>query len=126
MTSRRLCGRLDQPARHHGERRGRDGAGDGIRTRDILLGKPTLCQLSYSRSGGPESSADTTCAQRPWARLPKTARTGSTRCLDRPITLAAAQICFIDRAGRIRHAHIGKGDDEGSERVIRELLAEDG
>ncbi len=27
------------------------GAGDGIRTRDILLGKQTLCQLSYSRSG---------------------------------------------------------------------------
>src|SRR5688572_20057146 len=26
------------------------GAGDGIRTRDILLGKQTLCQLSYSRS----------------------------------------------------------------------------
>jgi hypothetical protein len=30
------------------------GAGDGIRTRDILLGKQTLCQLSYSRSGGLE------------------------------------------------------------------------
>src|SRR6185503_2625489 len=28
------------------------GAGDGARTRDILLGKQTLCQLSYSRSGG--------------------------------------------------------------------------
>ncbi len=28
------------------------GAGDGIRTRDILLGKQALCQLSYSRSGG--------------------------------------------------------------------------
>ncbi len=27
------------------------GAGDGARTRDILLGKQTLCQLSYSRSG---------------------------------------------------------------------------
>jgi hypothetical protein len=26
------------------------GAGDGARTRDILLGKQTLCQLSYSRS----------------------------------------------------------------------------
>ena len=26
------------------------GAGDGIRTRDILLGKQALCQLSYSRS----------------------------------------------------------------------------
>ena len=26
------------------------GAGDGTRTRDILLGKQTLCQLSYSRS----------------------------------------------------------------------------
>lgn len=31
------------------------GAGDGIRTRDILLGKQTLCQLSYSRSGVPAS-----------------------------------------------------------------------
>ena len=31
------------------------GAGDGIRTRDILLGKQTLCQLSYSRSGGRHS-----------------------------------------------------------------------
>ena len=30
--------------------RGRSGAGDGIRTRDILLGKQTLCQLSYSRT----------------------------------------------------------------------------
>jgi hypothetical protein len=26
-----------------------DGAGDGIRTRDPLLGKQMLCQLSYSR-----------------------------------------------------------------------------
>ena len=33
------------------------GAGDGARTRDILLGKQTLCQLSYSRSGGPKSSS---------------------------------------------------------------------
>lgn len=27
------------------------GAGDGIRTHDILLGKQTLCQLSYTRKG---------------------------------------------------------------------------
>ncbi len=33
---------------------------------------------------------------------------------------------FIDRAGKIRHAHIGEGDYEGSEQVIRELLAGDG
>ena len=33
------------------------GAGDGARTRDILLGKQTLCQLSYSRSGGNASLA---------------------------------------------------------------------
>ncbi len=32
-----------------------NGAGDGIRTRDIHLGKVALCQLSYSRSGGPHS-----------------------------------------------------------------------
>jgi hypothetical protein len=36
---------------------GRGGAGDGIRTRDILLGKQALCQLSYSRSERPDSSA---------------------------------------------------------------------
>ena len=38
-------------ARRFGQTR-ENGAGDGIRTRDILLGKQTLCQLSYSRSGG--------------------------------------------------------------------------
>jgi cytochrome c biogenesis protein CcdA/thiol-disulfide isomerase/thioredoxin len=31
---------------------------------------------------------------------------------------------FIDRAGRIRHTHIGEGDYDGSEQVIRELLSE--
>ncbi len=30
--------------------RRKKGAGDGIRTHDILLGKQTLCQLSYTRS----------------------------------------------------------------------------
>jgi cytochrome c biogenesis protein CcdA/thiol-disulfide isomerase/thioredoxin len=30
---------------------------------------------------------------------------------------------FIDRAGRIRHVHVGEGDYDGSEQVIRELLA---
>ena len=28
----------------------RSGAGDGVRTRDMQLGKLPLCQLSYSRS----------------------------------------------------------------------------
>ena len=28
------------------------GAGDGVRTRDIQLGRLTLCQLSYSRRRG--------------------------------------------------------------------------
>ena len=31
---------------------------------------------------------------------------------------------FVDRAGRIRHVHFGEGDYDGSEQVIRELLAE--
>ena len=31
---------------------GKDGAGDGIRTRDIDLGKVALYQLSYSRETG--------------------------------------------------------------------------
>ncbi len=31
---------------------------------------------------------------------------------------------FIDRSGRIRHTHFGEGDYDGSEQVIRELLAE--
>ncbi len=33
---------------------------------------------------------------------------------------------FVDRNGRIRHVHYGEGDYEGSERVIRELLADPG
>ncbi len=33
---------------------------------------------------------------------------------------------FIDKTGRIRHTHAGEGDYDGSERVIRELLAEPG
>ncbi len=31
---------------------------------------------------------------------------------------------FVDKAGQIRHEHFGEGDYEGSEQVIRELLAE--
>jgi cytochrome c biogenesis protein CcdA/thiol-disulfide isomerase/thioredoxin len=33
---------------------------------------------------------------------------------------------FVDKAGRIRHIHFGEGDYDGSEAVIRELLAEPG
>jgi cytochrome c biogenesis protein CcdA/thiol-disulfide isomerase/thioredoxin len=33
---------------------------------------------------------------------------------------------FVDRAGHIRHIHFGEGDYEGSEQVIRQLLAEPG
>jgi cytochrome c biogenesis protein CcdA/thiol-disulfide isomerase/thioredoxin len=33
---------------------------------------------------------------------------------------------FIDRAGEIRHVHVGEGDYDGSEQVIRELLTEGG
>ena len=32
---------------------------------------------------------------------------------------------FIDKTGRIRHTHFGEGDYDGSERVIRALLAEE-
>jgi thiol-disulfide isomerase/thioredoxin len=31
---------------------------------------------------------------------------------------------FVDKAGRIRHVHFGEGDYDGSEAVIRDLLAE--
>ena len=31
---------------------------------------------------------------------------------------------FVDRSGRIRHTHVGEGDYDGSEQVIRELLGE--
>jgi len=31
---------------------------------------------------------------------------------------------FIDRSGRIRHMHVGEGDYDGSEQVIRELLSQ--
>ena len=30
---------------------------------------------------------------------------------------------FVDRSGRIRHSHVGEGDYDGSEQVIRELLS---
>ena len=33
---------------------------------------------------------------------------------------------FIDRSGQVRHTHIGEGDYDGSEQVIRELLSESG
>ncbi len=33
---------------------------------------------------------------------------------------------FIDKGGQIRHTHFGEGDYDGSERVIRELLADPG
>src|SRR5215203_5134535 len=33
---------------------------------------------------------------------------------------------FVDARGRIRHHHFGEGEYEGSERVIRQLLAEAG
>jgi thiol-disulfide isomerase/thioredoxin len=33
---------------------------------------------------------------------------------------------FVDKAGQIRHVHFGEGDYDGSESVIRELLAEPG
>jgi cytochrome c biogenesis protein CcdA/thiol-disulfide isomerase/thioredoxin len=33
---------------------------------------------------------------------------------------------FVDKAGTIRHVHFGEGDYDGSEAVIRELLAEPG
>src|SRR5439155_14740119 len=33
---------------------------------------------------------------------------------------------FVDAQGRVRYHHFGEGDYEGSERVIRQLLAEAG
>ena len=35
---------------------GEDGAGDEVRTRDIQLGRLTLCQLSYSRSSAEDTA----------------------------------------------------------------------
>ena len=37
------------PALRQAREPGMTGAGEGIRTLDILLGKQTLCQLSYTR-----------------------------------------------------------------------------
>src|SRR4051812_3703087 len=45
---------------------GRLGAGDGVRTRDMQLGRLPLCQLSYSR---PESRAYQTSAALPRDRV---------------------------------------------------------
>ena len=46
-----MCGWEDIRSRNQKRRRG-IGAGDGIRTRDINLGKVALYQLSYSRVSG--------------------------------------------------------------------------
>jgi PBS lyase HEAT-like repeat len=65
---------------------GEGGAGDGVRTRDIQLGKLTLCQLSYSRSGGRHLSRDGRSPQpdvlarrRPPVGPTSRTRTGRTR-----------------------------------------------
>jgi hypothetical protein len=55
------------------------GAGDGTRTRDILLGKQTLCQLSYSRSQrqdsmGPRGRESTWLGDRTTPRPPACTR----------------------------------------------------
>ena len=50
------------------------GAGNGVRTRDIQLGKLTLYQLSYARSGRAEYSERAAARQ----------RSGSVRPLDKP------------------------------------------
>ncbi|MBF8291171.1 MAG: hypothetical protein HW391_2139 [Chloroflexi bacterium] len=47
----------------------RSGAGKGSRTLDLLLGKQTLCQLSYSRSGGRHSSLGPGATSFPGLRL---------------------------------------------------------
>src|ERR1035437_747411 len=49
-----------------GRNREGTGAGDRIRTRDILLGKQTLCQLSYFRSGGGSPAGPPFRRSLPW------------------------------------------------------------
>jgi hypothetical protein len=51
------------------------GAGDEIRTRDLLLGKQTLYQLSYSRVVGEDSAWGGALRSR-MARLPTRERQG--------------------------------------------------
>ena len=60
-TATRTSGPPDARTHHAGPARagpfviGLNGAGNGSRTRDLLLGKQTLCQLSYSRPVGHRS-----------------------------------------------------------------------
>ena len=63
------------PCRHEG-----DGAGDGTRTRDILLGKQTLYRLSYSRPGEPDCIAVPEATVAPGDRWPRCHRA------DEPLT----------------------------------------
>jgi hypothetical protein len=58
------------------------GAGDGIRTRDLLLGKQMLCQLRYSRSQLPKSIRSRPVA--PLRRHVKPAKNAAQRSAPRP------------------------------------------
>ena len=62
-SDRRGRSRPLKPRRRRHPCGGADGAGGG-RTGDIPLGKQTLCQLSYSRSGGPDCSGPPSRRQR--------------------------------------------------------------
>src|SRR4051812_10637363 len=87
-TARRRASGLGRP------NDGKNGAGDGVRTRDLHLGKVTLYQLSHSRSeihcrlpgdGGAESqnrTGDTAIFSRVLYRL-------SYLGMSRPVTTAA-------------------------------------
>ena len=73
--------------RYGKRRKGRVGAGDGIRTRDIQLGRLALHQLSYSRPITPPSADDTSVPDGSSRRRYRTwlLRQGSPPCpLDRP------------------------------------------
>jgi hypothetical protein len=78
---------------------GEGGAGDGIRTRDILLGKQTLCQLSYSRAG------DRDCSERWRVRQHALGPSESTR-----------HAAHHGRLGRGRHSRVRRG--RGSDRRV--------
>src|SRR6266508_6309343 len=62
----------------------KSGAGNGVRTRDIQLGKLTLYQLSYARSGRLEYSESAAAGQR-WSNVCPVDRWGGVR-YDKPET----------------------------------------
>lgn len=92
---------------------------DPIRRRRFRRRRPTRPRLSFERDLDNVRDAVTKADVRfPVAFDPSYATWNAYRNSYWPA------FYFVDKAGRVRHVHFGEGDYDGSEAVIRGLLAE--